>query len=301
MTSIRTATHKPFLPGRANVLVPLHPRDDAPAALTLYSPSRRRAMLVRDAAWWLLRRAGAWALPWRDAPWCPPMACGTWEILLEGLQKHVGPRTSLAFYRPRDHYRNSFAMLWMRNGDPAAFVKVAALDSATGPPMEWHALAAVAAADPRTFRAPRPIALVEQDGWRAIAMTALPSARHGPARTDPSLIGSEISRCLTSLPRPEGVAEHWTPMHGDLTPWNLRSVDAGLPMLLDWADAGWGPPGADEVLYRATLAALEVARPPRWSHDLTEARHYWLRQIPLRTTSLDALNNATLACLEGKR
>ena len=49
-------------------------------------------------------------------------------------------------------------------------------------------------------------------------------------------------------------------MHGDFTPWNLRSSRTRALSLVDWEDAGWGPPDADEVLYRAVSAAL--TRPP---------------------------------------
>jgi aminoglycoside phosphotransferase (APT) family kinase protein len=48
-------------------------------------------------------------------------------------------------------------------------------------------------------------------------------------------------------------------MHGDLTPWNLRRV-AGRVWLLDWEAAGWGPPGADLVLWHAAAAAVRGGR-----------------------------------------
>lgn len=298
MSSGNAPTHKPFLPGRANVLVPLRPPADGPAALALYSPSRRRAVLARDAAWWLIRITGARTLPWRGTTWRPPMPPATWTGLVTALQRRLGVPTSMAFYRPRDRYRQSFAMLWMDEGAAKAFVKVSPDDSGAGCRPEWTALAAVALATPQVFRAPEPITHIAQEGWQAIAMTALGTARHQPAIIDVGDVASEVSRCLADIPRPDGTAAHWEPMHGDLTPWNLRCVGGASPMLFDWADAGWGPPGADEVLYRATTAAMDDRPPLPWADDVLEARRYWAQEIPRRTTSLDAFNRARLACLE---
>ncbi|WP_375485186.1 phosphotransferase family protein [uncultured Jatrophihabitans sp.] len=57
------------------------------------------------------------------------------------------------------------------------------------------------------------------------------------------------------VPRPPGVPEHWVPSHGDLNPWNLRRARTG-DWLIDWEDAGWAPPGTDEVYFSATSATL---------------------------------------------
>jgi aminoglycoside phosphotransferase (APT) family kinase protein len=45
-------------------------------------------------------------------------------------------------------------------------------------------------------------------------------------------------------------------MHGDYVPWNLREDDRGQLWLLDWEDAGWGPPGADLVRYLVAYHSL---------------------------------------------
>ena len=49
-------------------------------------------------------------------------------------------------------------------------------------------------------------------------------------------------------------------MHGDLSPWNLRMDSAGRSVLFDWEEAGFGPPGADEVYYTVTSAAVGLPR-----------------------------------------
>jgi aminoglycoside phosphotransferase (APT) family kinase protein len=66
-------------------------------------------------------------------------------------------------------------------------------------------------------------------------------------------------------------------MHGDFTPWNLRQSGRTL-YLVDWEQAGWGPPDADEVLYRMTAAALHIGAGRRgWAPGAgsAEAVRYW--------------------------
>jgi aminoglycoside phosphotransferase (APT) family kinase protein len=69
------------------------------------------------------------------------------------------------------------------------------------------------------------------------------------------------------------------PLHGDLTPWNLRRC-AGEPWLLDWEDITWGPPGADEAYFHATATAVcgaELCPAPR------DAVDHWLGVVSGRT------------------
>ena len=66
-------------------------------------------------------------------------------------------------------------------------------------------------------------------------------------------------------------------MHGDFAPWNLRRLRDGSLALIDWEDAGFGPPGADEVFYRATSAALWGHRPHR--SEAREAVEFWRRRV----------------------
>ncbi len=65
-------------------------------------------------------------------------------------------------------------------------------------------------------------------------------------------------------------------MHGDLTPWNLRVRRDGGVTLVDWEDAGWGPPQADAVLLHASRRALFGVAPPALSR---EAADFWLQRI----------------------
>jgi hypothetical protein len=88
---------------------------------------------------------------------------------------------------------------------------------------------------------------------------------HRPARWDASRIrrvSEEASEALEQLlPRAEGIPSHWRPMHGDFVPWNLREDSLGQLWLLDWEDAGWGPPFADFVRYVVAYHSLGWTRP----------------------------------------
>ncbi len=66
---------------------------------------------------------------------------------------------------------------------------------------------------------------------------------------------ADLTERLSLLGRPTDSAPEHVPVHGDLTPWNLRRTPRGLA-LFDWEAAGWGPAGSDLALYRATCASL---------------------------------------------
>jgi aminoglycoside phosphotransferase (APT) family kinase protein len=88
-------------------------------------------------------------------------------------------------------------------------------------------------------------------------------------------------------------------MHGDLTPWNLRQLGDGRLVLFDWEEAGWGPPGADEVLYRATASVLRREPPGRLAAG--EAAEFWqdrIRRKSGRRERDEKLATSLLAVLE---
>ena len=87
---------------------------------------------------------------------------------------------------------------------------------------------------------------------------------------------------LAGLDRPENAPNDWEPFHGDFTPWNLRQIGNAAPWLIDWEDAGWGPPGADRVFYIASAYAVgrSVGEMP---NDASQAVRYWWDEITRRT------------------
>ena len=87
---------------------------------------------------------------------------------------------------------------------------------------------------------------------------------------------------------------HWRPMHGDLVPWNLREDRQGQLRLLDWEDAGWGPPLADLLRFIVAYASLGRSSPTRIAMRvrailatesaaaLHEAATFWLQHHNVR-------------------
>ena len=67
---------------------------------------------------------------------------------------------------------------------------------------------------------------------------------------------------------------------------------------LNWGEAAWGPPGADEVLYRVSATALRFGHLPR--PEAAEAIRFWEDRLS-RRTALDErdrrLRNSVLAAL----
>ena len=113
--------------------------------------------------------------------------------------------------------------------------------------------------------------------------SALWLPRHEPARiSDADLLAlvDDITDALRAdqTPPPAPARDLW-PMHGDLTPWNLR-VDRsrGTLALFDWEHAGWGPLHADLVRYcvTATDGAERFARlPSTLRADAVPAIEHW--------------------------
>ncbi len=86
--------------------------------------------------------------------------------------------------------------------------------------------------------------------------TIVATGRHEPAGIDDAtlhLLVADIAESLAGCPVPTGTPPGAVPMHGDLTPWNLRRDAAGALLLFDWEHATWGPPDADLIRYYSTV------------------------------------------------
>lgn len=257
--------------------IPTSSRSAALAGLALYAPCKRWTILAHRLIWLMTSTLGPTVLPGRRAVWKPPMTDDTWRGLLQEWEPSVGQLEGFAVYHRRPAGRKGFNLLALRNGEPRAFLKLRA-EADIGLSNEYEALRRVRDFCPRSFTAPQCLALGEYDGWHYLAQTPLPPRFHRPPR-DPPLheVLQEIEAALQTLPRETQVPPHWRPMHGDFTPWNLRRLDDGPLMLFDWEDAGWGPPGADEVLFRATEVSLGVKVDSGWMHE--EAIAFWQERL----------------------
>ncbi len=89
------------------------------------------------------------------------------------------------------------------------------------------------------------------------------------AAIDASLrtFSDDLAVRLAALPKSVDVAPDAVPVHGDLTPWNLRRTPRGLA-LFDWESVGWGAPGSDLDMYQRTCNDI---RPP-WRRQRRSAR-----------------------------
>ena len=267
--------HRAFPPGQGNLKIPTSSRRAARAGLALYAPCRPKGRLARWVAWRAVDLAGPRAVPGSPTEWSPPMGVDVWQALASQWTENVGSFDEVAVHERMQASRSGFAALLLSDGHPVGFVKVRDGDDA---PLlqEFRALTFISSAQPRTFEVPRPLVVDGVEGWNYVLTTALRPDLHRMASEPPLReITAEIRAGLEALPRPADIPPHWEPMHGDLTPWNLRQRRDGTCFLIDWEDAAWAPPGADEVYYRATTLVLRNSPLRSWSAQGREAADFW--------------------------
>jgi hypothetical protein len=266
-------SYKRFPPWRGHVLVPVSSTREACAGLFLYTPTRRRGLMLRRAAEWMVRVLGPGALPGRCSELRLPDLVDGWGEIERMLRRDIGPFDAMAVHTRRLPHRPGAAVLLLAGGSPVAFLKVGSDESIEN---EHRVLSGLErSGKPLSFEAPGVLGFYSVAGLRVSVMTVILWGRHYPMTQPPlGAVVADVQRALQPLPLPQGIPRHWTPMHGDLSPWNLR-VDAGGRMVLfDWEEAGFGPPGADEVYYSAASAALGLRlRPPVTGES--EAVRYW--------------------------
>jgi hypothetical protein len=203
-----------------------------------------------------------------------------WTVLQSVWTRELGEFDEVTGYSRLQPERAGGALLLLRRGRAVAFVKLR-----RGEPgalvNESAAMRAVWSYGPQSFLMPEPLGTGGAEGWHYLACAPLPAGRHRPPH-EPQLgpILAEIEGALSALPRPPGVPAHWRPMHGDFAPWNLRQLRDGRLALIDWEDAGWGPPGADALFYEATSLALWGGHPAPTT--AAEAVEFWKRRIEPR-------------------
>lgn len=297
MTVRKAEQYRDFPPKWSNIQVPLSSSTAALAGLALYSPCALRGTLMRDVVWWAASHLGPrLAIPGRSHSLAVPMPEDAWRDLLNTWKSEIGPFDTLAVHSRSQEHRSGFGVLLLRSGASPAFIRVSA-QGADPFLQECRILQALAGAE-TGFWHPTVLTRGAARGWDYLAMTALPAQRHRQAsRLRPGVL-EDINVALARLPRSRGVPDHWEPMHGDLTPWNCRRLEDGRLAIFDWEDAGWGPPRADDVYFRATVAALtraDVGDGPE------EAITYWRQRVKAAETRQpdDALQDRILLALDG--
>lgn len=274
------ARYKDFPPGWGHITVPVSSRRAAIAGLGLYSPCRRRALYAHWAARACVVLFGPTALPGRSFRWLP-MDEMEWLELSDIWRREIGEFDDVAGYSRLGPSRTGLALLLLRAGSAIAFVKLR--QGECGSLLnERLALDAVWSYRPRSFQVPQPLQWGSAAGWHYLISAPLPPGLHRPP-TNPPLraILEEVEAALAGLPKSMATPDHWRPMHGDFAPWNLRQFDRNSLVLVDWESAGWAPPGADEVFYRATQAALRHQVAVRCATD--EAVQFWRERVPTKS------------------
>jgi hypothetical protein len=267
---------KSYPPLLGHVKVPVGSRTAAAAATLLYTPSKPLPALLHRVGHLLVKMLGPGVLPGRAVPWDPPIAEADWEDLLAGIRQTSGPFDSFAVHERRQRARKGFTMLLLQGGRAVAFVRLQRGRSERFT-RERQALELLSRSPLSLVETARPLAAGMASEWSFLATSALSIPVHRVPRAPPiDRIALEISQALESLDRPQGTPPDWLPMHGDFTPWNLRETRGGRLLLFDWEHAGWAPPGADVVLYRATEATLR--RTP-FATEFAEAAAYWCDRL----------------------
>ncbi len=251
------------LPGAPRVL--LHEAGGRRArytrALTGASDRRRRAL---DAlAFAPVAVAGPSGLPRTDGwPWPDARP----DEVQAALRHHFPALVIHGAVVPRQPGRQRLSLLCHAAGNPIVVklgTEQAALDA------EYRALELLAADPLPGIATPRPLGVgVLLDAASAgaasivfVAASALGIRAQRPAIDAPLLtFESDLAARLGSLPATEPRDDDHVPLHGDLTPWNLRRTSRGLA-LFDWEAVGWGPRGSDIAHYRR--ASAEIRRRPR--------------------------------------
>ena len=111
--------------------------------------------------------------------------------------------------------------------------------------------------------APGGIEIIEFVATTSVAIGSQRAAIDAPLRT----FAADLAVRLADLPRPvdtdpAAIDPEVVPVHGDLTPWNLRRTRRGLA-LFDWESAGWGAPGSDLDTYRRACDDVRPTLPGR--------------------------------------
>lgn len=214
----------------------------------------------------------------------PDPVCGwkRWDAILDrvGRIPHRVPADWL-YFRSRWAKQRSSALAVDQFGTPLFLVVVEPRGRASVHPES---------AAP-SFRVPACLDSFEYDGWHVRVVEPLPKYHRAtvwePARI--RRVVEDIPKSLDGLlRRPVSMPAHWRPLHGDFVPWNLRESSDGRLWLVDWEDAGWGPPLADAVRYLVADRSLKRTSPLATSRiirqtfggnsvDLKEVAGFWLQ------------------------
>ena len=250
-----------FPPKWLNVLVPVGPRSATALGTTLYTASRPIPLLAQRALWSLARIGGARLLPGPRETWSPDLPADVYARLRQDWAGLTGGDfDAVAVYNRPQTYRRGLVLLLCAGRDS---VVVRVREDPNELNREQLVSRAAQQLGLQTFRVPQLRGAGETGGWHWTAYEVMSIRPHRPARAAGPTLTAEISRLVeAAIVRPAGTPDHWLGAHGDLTGWNLRRAGSRT-WLIDWEDAGWAPPGTDELYFAATSSALSGAATER--------------------------------------
>ena len=262
-------------------MVPMSSRAAALATLSLYPACKWRGRVAQRLAWAGVRLFGARVLPGARSEWSPPCGEEVWKSLTSAWRPSAGSFDSFGVHLRRPLGRDGFSVLLIESGQPTAFIKIRQSPSA-GLRRELIALDALRGRTNPVFGAPEPMDTGDVDGWEYLMLSPLPPQVHTVVRSPASLRGvvEEIQSLGQSWGKLEPRAPGWVPMHGDLTPWNLRLMGEVI-FLYDWESAGWGPPGADLLWYDTAVSSLGLRVLKTSAEHGLESYAFWLQELEI--------------------
>ncbi|MEX2424319.1 MAG: phosphotransferase [Acidimicrobiia bacterium] len=206
-----------------------------------------------------------------------PFAEDTFEQMLREISEVVD-QVRWAAFRSAWHTQRIILFSYGRHTTCTGVTHVTAAESATFHPM----------ASGTVVRVPEVLGVRQIGSWEMRVEESLPPWHRAhpwdKARLT-ELIDDARSILVTRIdpsPQPD-----WVPIHGDLTPWNLRVDDGGTPWLIDWEWSGWGPEYADLLRFAIAHGSLSTSEPDElvaWldrhlevaPEPLAQAATYWL-------------------------
>jgi hypothetical protein len=293
--------HIRFPPKRRLVLVPAAPRAATALGTTLYTASKPAPLAAQRALWAAARVFGGRALPGPREQWRPPLPAETFAALADQISAAIGraPDAFAVYERPQHERAGGLTLLACAGANS---LLVRARTDLAELALDRRVSEAHAAHPTRTFRVPGVAGAGQVHDWHWIGYHAIATRPHAPVRRAPSGLFAEVSGLVeAALERPGGTPAHWHGGHGDLTPWNLRRSSTGT-WLIDWEDAGWAPPGSDQVYFAAVVAALRggPVRRLEIADEHREAAQRWAAVAAERPADSDARLRERLLVLLGE-
>ena len=203
--------------------------------------------------------------------WEIPIEESAWEAWLRLVATFTGARPSKWLVMPApDEHRARFSLIVL--DDELEQMAYARWTLNPANPLSIQAETELSTDPPSTFRHPSLYDSGLVDGWTYTLSAPLPTGPHRPANLSQHArraIVTEIKERLSPL-LPSGE----TAIHGDFTPWNVRSI-RGETTVIDWEQFGSGPVAGDE-LWHVVTGVLATGGSPRdaLARVRADLRHY---------------------------